>query len=409
MPRAVVVLPSTTYRAGDFVAAADSLGIDLVVASEQPPPFDMGDGYIQIDCSDPARAADSLARLGDEVPLDGVVAADDTGVVVAAMVGTSLGLPSNTPEAAAASRDKLDMRKRLSQGEVPQPHFLALPAEADPLTVAGSIGYPVVLKPRDRSASQGVLRVDSAAGITETVERIRRILGDPKAELVVEAFMTGVEVAVEGIVRDGELTILAVFDKPDTSSGPGFPETLFVTPSRLPEEDLAEAYRVSEAALRALGLDHGPVHIELKVEDGTARVIEVAARSIGGLCSRSLDFGLMGTTLETLILRNAVGMDKPELKRAQVASGVLMIPIPAKGRLAEVTGLAETREVDGVTGVDITARPGDLIAPPPEGDRYIGFVFARAKSPGEVETALRRANELLTVRVDDAPEAQLEV
>ena len=392
MPRAVVILPSTTYRAGDFIAAAESLGVDLVVASEQTPPFDMGDRYLQIDCSDPGEAAAAVASLGDDVPLDGVIAADDAGVVIAAITGTELGLAANDPEAAASTRDKALMRQRLAGAEVPQPTFRVLQDGEDPLRLAAQVGYPLVVKPVGRSASQGVLRVDDEANLQSVVERVRDIIGRSNEALVLEEFMPGEELAVEGLIRDGDLTVLAIFDKPDNPSGPAFPETILVTPSRLPDEVLSEAVRVSELAVRGLGLSHGPVHIELKAEGEQVRVVEVAARSIGGLCSRSLSFGLMDTTLETLILRNALQMDKPELRREGHASGVLMIPIPTSGILRDVRGIDQVRSLDGVTGIDIAIQNGTRVDPPPEGDRYLGFVFARGEESATVVESLRKAD-----------------
>lgn len=404
MPRAVVVLPSTTYRAGDFVSAAESLGIDLVVASEQPPPFDMGENYLQIDCSDPARSAAAVAALGDDVPLDGVVAADDAGVVVAAIAGTSLGLRANTRVAAAATRDKGLLRDRLASAEVSQPRFALVGPDEDAAAIAATIGFPLVAKPLSRSASQGVIRVDSSQELGPTLQRIRRIIAEPGAVVMIEEYVGGAEVAVEGLVRDGELTVLAIFDKPDTRTGPSFPETIMVTPSRLPAQTLVEIVRVTESALRAIGIAHGPVHVELKADGARVVVIEVAARSIGGLCSRTLSFGLMGTTLESLILRNAIGLDKPELKRTTHASGVLMIPIPGSGALSGIGGIEATKTIEGVTGIDIMIRPGDHVLAPPEGDRYLGFVYARGRDPGQVEEALRQAMDTISVEIEATPQ-----
>lgn len=398
-PKAVVILPSHTYRAADFVRAAESLGIDLVVASEQPPPFDMGDRYLQIDCSDAPEAAEAIARLGETVPIDGVVAADDQGVMVAAHANSILGLSGNRPESAAATRDKLAMRRLLGAVEIDQPRFVALPPDVAPEGLAERIGFPVVLKPLDRSASQGVIRVDRPEDLRATAARVRSIVGED-ATLLMESFAPGSEVAVEGLVSAGELTVLAVFDKPDTSAGPYFPETLFVTPSRLPDEALENVERMAAASVSALGLTTGPVHIELKIEGTRARVIEVAARSIGGLCSRSLNFGLTGTTLESLILRNAIGRDRDNLRREPVASGVLMIPTPESGILAGIAGQDETRAIPAITGIDITIVPGREIVAPPEGDRYLGFVYARADTPEEVESALRKAISNLQVQLE---------
>lgn len=399
MPKAVVILPSHTYRAADFVKAAESLGVDLVVASEQPPPLDMGDRYLHIDCSDPAAAAESIATLGETVPIDGVIAADDEGVMVAAHANRLLGLSGNHPEAAATTRNKLMMRDRLAASEIDQPRYAPLTTADRPEEVASQIGFPVVMKPLDRSASQGVIRVDRPEDASPTAARIRAIIGED-ATLLVESLVSGDEIAIEGLISDGELTVLAIFDKPDTAAGPYFPETLFVTPSRLSDEAIAEAERVAAASTGALGLTSGPVHIELKVEGDRPRLIEVAARSIGGLCSRSLNFGLTGTTLESLIIRNAIGMPRDNLRRKTVASGVLMIPTPTSGVLARVAGQEDTRQIDGITGMDFTIVPGKKIVAPPEGERYLGFVYATADTPEEVETALRKAMATLEVQLE---------
>ena len=397
MPTAIVILPTTTYRAGDFVKAADSLGVDLVVASDEPPPFDMGDRYLQIDCSDPEQAALAIVELGDRVPVDGIIAADDAGVLVASLAGRKLGLLANDPDAAAATRNKARQRELLRAAEVPQPDFaLIRPNEAEP--GLGRLGYPLVIKPLDRSTGQGVVRVDRPQDLEASIERIRTIVGEA-APLIAESFLPGVEVAVEGLVANGKLATLAIFDKPEASQGPVFEETILVTPSQLGEETQEECRRVASAALRGLGIGHGPVHVEMKVSDGRVSVIEVAARSIGGLCSHSLNFGLMGTSLETLILRNALGWDKPELRREQVASGVLMIPVPKPGTFVGISNIDTIREIPYVTGIDITAVTGVRIEPPPVGDSYLGFVFARAETPELVTKALKRAQNLVKVTI----------
>ncbi|MGD2101944.1 MAG: ATP-grasp domain-containing protein [Acidimicrobiia bacterium] len=399
MPTAVVILPTSTYRAADFVRAAETLDVDLVVASEQPSPLDMGDRYLQIDCTDTQTAAEAIADLGDTVAIDGVVAADDQGVLIAAHASEILGVAGNPPEAARATRDKLEMRRRLEAVEVDQPEYSPLQPGDDAVDVVSDLGLPVVIKPLDRSASQGVIRVDEAGLANQAARRIRSIVGSDTT-LLVERYVPGKEIAIEGLMGNGELTVLAVFDKPDTSAGPFFPETLFVTPSRLPGDVLDIAHRRAAEAVRALGLTNGPVHVELRVDDHRARVIEIAARSIGGLCSRSLNFGLMGTTLESLILRNAMGDDIARLHREPMASGVLMIPTPKTGVLQAIAGEEETRSIEAVTGIDFTVVPGTTIVAPPEGDRYIGFVYARSEKPETVENALRKAMTILQVQVE---------
>jgi len=399
MPTVAVILPTTTYRARDFVAAAESLGLDLIVVSDQAPPFDMGDRYLQIDCGDPVAAGTAIADKAKTVDIDGVVAADDHGVMIAAEASARLGLPGNPPDAAAATRDKARMRDRLARSEVDQPHFAIAPPDADLWVLASQVGFPLVVKPVSRSASQGVIRVDDPDELIDAAAEIRDIIGEP-ATLIIEEYMPGREIAIEGMVTRGELTVLAVFDKPDTRTGPYFPETILVTPSRIEETALAEAERVAAAAVRALGLVAGPVHIELKVDQGRARVIEVAARSIGGLCSRSLNFGLMGTSLESLILRNALGVGKTHLRREPVSSGVLMIPTPRSGILRSVTGVDDVKEIEGITGIDVAMVPGDRVLAPPRGERYLGFVYARSQDPERVESALREAMSKIEVQLE---------
>lgn len=399
MSRIVVILPTTTYRARDFLEAAESLDIDLIVASEEDPVMDMGSNYLKIDCSDPAKAAEQIAKLGEVVPIDAVVAADDQGVMVAAHANSILGLAGNSPDSAALTRNKLLMRNRLAGAEVDQPRYLPLrPADrAD--EVGEEIGYPVVVKPTDRSASQGVIKVDMPEDMYATVARVRSIVGDD-ATLLVESYAPGVEVAIEGLVQNRDLLVLAVFDKPDTGNGPFFPESIFVTPSRLDDKALSIVERVASTTVRSLGLHQGPVHIEMRVEGNRARIIEIAARSIGGLCSRSLNFGLMGTSLESLILRNALDVAHTPLKREPGASGVLMIPTPTTGVLRAVVGIDETQQIPEVTGVDITIPDGGQIVAPPEGDRYLGFVYAHSDTPESVEKALREAQSHIEVQLE---------
>jgi biotin carboxylase len=306
-----------------------------------------------------------------------------------------------------ATRDKLAMRALLARAEVPQPAFTALAPGEDPQDVAEAVarvGLPCVIKPTSLSGSQGVLRADTVAEALSVARRVRAIADDAgvagDVALLVERFVPGVEVAVEGLVTGGQLTALAVFDKPDPLDGPAFEETIYVTPSRLPPAGLDAVLAATAAATAALGLRHGPVHAEVRLDDGRAQVIEVAARTIGGLCSRTLAFST-GRTLEELVIAHALGMP-PDTDGAEGASGVLMIPIPVAGTLLAVDGVADALSVPGVTEVEITVAVGRPVVPVPEGDRYLGFVFARDSGPERVERALRRALACLEVRVDPA-------
>jgi len=402
--RVLVVVPNDSYRAADFIAAAEALGVDISIASEERPPLRPDDRFVRIDCADPEASARAVADLAATTPVDAIVAADDAGVEIAARASALIGLPANPPAAAASTLDKIAMRRALAAAEVPQPRFEVVTSDDDAARVMSVFEGPVVVKPADMSASRGVLRVDRTENAGPVVERVRSIVAaagrDRDRPLLMERYVDGPEIAVEGIVWDGDVEVLAIFDKPVPLTGPAFEETIFVTPSRLDQGVLAEVHRVTRAANSALGLTQGPIHAELRIEDGVPVVIEVAARTIGGLCGRSLRFGLLGAPLETMVLRHALGMRKRSLHRQTNASGVAMIPIPDSGILRSVDIPDDVRALAGVTSIEITARAGTPVAPPPDGDRYLGFIFAVADDPDTVESTLRAALDRITVFVD---------
>jgi biotin carboxylase len=387
VPRVLLVLPTATYRAPDFLDAAARLGAEVVVGSEhrQALSESMGDRAITLSLGRPELAAEQIQKLHDRAPLDAIVAVDDGGTRAAALAAVRLGLPGNPPDAVARTRDKRAMRAALAEAGVRQPRFGDDPER---------VGFPCVLKPLDRSGSQGVIRADNPEEAAAAAARIRAIVGDPDAELLVEEFVPGDEVAVEGLLTDGRLEILAVFDKPDPLNGPYFEETIYVTPSRKPRGAIEAA---TAHAAAALGLTDGPIHAEMRLTPEPV-VLELAARSIGGLCSRSLRFGL-GVSLEEVILRHALGMPPGHLRREDRASGVMMLPIPRAGTLNEVRGQDEARATEHIAGVEISIAPGKPVVPLPEGDRYLGFIFAKADTPEQVEQALREAHAKLEIDI----------
>jgi len=400
--RLLLLLPTSTYRAGDFLQAARALGAEVVVASERRQALAgvMGHRALTVNCRNRDEAADRIVRLAARKPLDAVVAVDDEGVLVAALAAQRLGLAHNPPDAAARSRDKAAMRRALEDAGVPQPEFRMAGPDAEVAGLAAEVGFPCVLKPVSLSGSRGVIRADDPEAAVVAAKRVRAILADagedPEAPLLVERYIPGDEVAVEGLLRGGTLEPLAVFDKPDPLEGPYFEETIYVTPSRLPPETLDAIVRMTADAAAALGLVEGPIHAELRTDAGRAWVLELAARSIGGLCSRSLRFGV-GVTLEEVILRHALGLPIDDLRRESAASGVMMIPIPRAGILQEVRGQDRARAVPGIAGLELTIGPGRHVMPLPEGDRYLGFLFAWADGPERVEHALRTAHGHLEI------------
>lgn len=404
MDRLLLLLPTTTYRTHDFLEAARALDVELVCASERPNTLEaqLPDHFLTLDFADPDAAATTVTAFNRAHPLRAVVGVDDVTAVAAAAIAERLGLTSSGVAAVATARDKYQMRQCLAAAGLPTPRYRRLALKDDPFVTVRGVGFPCVLKPLTLSASRGVIRANTIDQFIAAFRRIAALLarddvtvsGDGAEYLLAEAFIPGVEVALEGLMLGGQLHTLAMFDKPDPLDGPFFEETIYVTPSRLPDDVQRRLREATAAACAALGLSEGPIHAELRVNDAGPWVLEIAARSIGGLCSRTLRFGT-GVSLEELILLHALGRPIASLDREQRAAGVMMIPIPRAGRLSAVEGEAAARAVDGIEDVTITVHRGQELVPLPEGWQYLGFIFARADTPAAVEAALRDAHARL--------------
>jgi biotin carboxylase len=409
----ILLMPSLTYRANAFLEAAERLGLTVIRGLDMPAPLARyWHPTLPLDFRAPDRAVRDLVRYARAHPVAAIVAVDDAATVIAARACAALGLSHNAPEAAAAARDKYLLRLALARAGVPGARFQVCHTDDDPEAVAATITYPCVVKPTCLSGSQGVIRADDRAQFVEAFRRSRAIVlatgGDPgiggASRLLVEEYIPGEEVVLEGLLAQGELHVLALFDKPDPLVGPFFEETIYTTPSRLPESTQRAIGQCCEAACAALGLREGPIHAEFRVNENGPWVIEVAARSIGGLCSRILRFGAGDTSLEELILAHAVGRT-PLYERERRAGGVMMIPIPAEGVLRAVEGLEEARAVPNIESIEITAPLKHRLVPLPEGSSYLGFIFARADRAEEAEAALRAAHRRLHFVI--APHYQL--
>jgi phosphoribosylaminoimidazole carboxylase (NCAIR synthetase) len=415
-PRLLLLLPTVTYRTAAFVEAARRLGVDVTVASEQPSSFERANptGLLTLDFADPTLAAGQARAFAREHPVQGVVGVDDDTAVVAAAIAGELGLRGNPVSAAVAARDKHRQRQLLAAAGTPVPRFALHRLDEDAPALAAQASYPCVLKPLRLSASRGVVRADTPTEFVAAFERVKRILeqaGCPhpaSRSLLVEEFVPGREVAVEGLVTRGALQVLAIFDKPDPLDGPFFEETIYVTPSRLARTAQQAIAACAQAAVTALGLREGPIHAELRCNDRGAYLIELAARPIGGRCSAALRFGTggsglgAGVSLEEIVIRHALGMPMPSLEREAQASGVMMIPVPGAGVLREVRGVTAAAAVPLVERVEITAHTGQTLVPWPEGSRYPGFIFARGGTSEGVEAALRTAHARLEFLIEPA-------
>ena len=417
--RVLILATTTGYQTRAFGDAAERLGVELVFATDRchliEDPWQ--DGAVAIRFYDEAASVAAILAAAEDRPVDGILVVGDRPTVIAARVAEALGLPWHPPAAAAIARHKQRTRERLRDAGLPSPRFVATSIEGPD---AEAVSFPCVIKPAALSGSRGVMRADTRDELAAALERLRALLRAPdvRAErndahdtALIEAFIPGREYAVEALMHHGALRALAIFDKPDPLDGPFFEETIYITPSSAREAERQSIVDAIARAASAIGLRHGPIHAECRVTpDGVVYVLEAAARPIGGLCASALRFPPraggrdpvvgMRIPLEELLLRHALGEDVQTWRREADASGVMMIPIPRRGILRGVAGLDEARAVPHVDDVRITAKPDQLLVPLPEGASYLGFIFARAAEPSDVDRALRAAHGRLAFQID---------
>ena len=410
MKRVLLVLPSSTYRTHAFVSAALDLDVELVIASDQRQAMsDLVPGntlYFDFRDADNIREATRQFSAGN--PFDAVLGVDDISSWVAAVAAETQPIVHNPPQALAAARNKRLMRQELATAGLNCPAVLPLSSKADPHKIAAEVQFPCVLKPSFLSASRGVTRANNVQDFVEAFQLLTALLDLPDVarkrlpgdadEILVEDYIPGQEIALEGILSNGELKTLAIFDKPDPLEGPHFIETIYVTPSRLPAYVQREAIHAAHQAALAVGLINGPIHAEIRINEQGAWVVEIAGRSIGGLCSQVLRFD-DELSLEGLIIQQALGKDISAIQRERQAAAVMMMPVLKNGILSRVRGLEAAKALPAIEDILITIPGNQEIIAMPKGGRYLGFIFARAPLPEEAERAIRQAFSLLEIEV----------
>jgi biotin carboxylase len=411
--RVLLLATTTGYQTRMFADAAASLGVEIVYATDRCDHLDdpWQDGAIAVRFHEEWRSVDAVLKALESKPVSGILAVGDRPSVMAAQVARMLRLPGHPPEAAAIARDKRLARERFKAAGLLVPEFVAVPAAIEPATIVPRITFPVVIKPTVLSASRGVIRADDALSFVTAFTRVRRLLAstevrelhDPESDVIqIESFIPGAEYALEGVMEHGRLHTLAIFDKPEPLDGPFFEESIYVTPSRASAGVQRQIIDEIARAAQAIGLHHGPIHAECRVNGRGVYVLEVAARPIGGLCAKALRFvkpGEASIGLEALLVRLAIGEPLGAWQREPGASAVMMMPIPRSGVFRSVKGIDEAKAVSGVDEVLVTAKPDQHLVALPEGASYLGFVFAHGATPEAAEQSVRAAHARLVVDI----------
>lgn len=406
MKNVLLLVPTETYRAQAFISGATHLGVSLTIASQEPLPMShrMGDRAIVVSLDHPQTSLSQIELANETKHFDAIVSIDDAGLKTAALASQELGLKHISTLTTDLAQNKIAMRQRLSDSRVAQPIFQTYREGERLEEKLSAIGkFPVVIKPATLSGSIGVMRANSAQEVREAVPIVRAIQAShgcaSEFPLLIEEYIDGTEYAVEAIVIGGELRILTIFDKPQPLLGPFFAETIYVTPTSLPKDAADQLFEVLNRARTALEIATGPIHAEFRITDtGEIYFVELAARSIGGTCSKAVPLS-GGTSIEELILAEALGIDAPDLSFENQASGVYMVPVPRKGRLKEIRGIDRARAVKWVTGVDMTYTADTDVLPIPYDAKYLGFIFAKAPTARTVVRSLEEAVRRLEMEI----------
>ncbi len=397
----LVIAPNGSYRTAPFVAAAQRVNAEAFIVSHGKYALTGASAQgLHVDFEQLDAALAAILHEHQQRPFHAVLGTDDATTELAARVAQAIGLPHNDPAAARISRRKDLARERLRAAGVPAPNSRRIDITQALEPQAAAVSYPCVIKPLALSASRGVIRADNPAEFVRACLRSAALvheaeLEDERTTLLAEDFIPGVEVAVEGLLTHGALQLLAIFDKPDPLDGPFFEETYYITPSRLTPEVQENIQHCVQAACAAYGLREGPIHAECRVNAGGAWILEVASRTIGGLCGRLLRFGT-GYSLEEIVIAHALGR-AVDTQASDGAGGVLMIPASQGGILRRVEGVLAAQKIEFIEEVTIQMREGYEVVPWPEGSSYLGFIFARAPTPQQAEAALRVAHACLNI------------
>jgi biotin carboxylase len=391
--------------------AADKLDLKILVVTDNSQVFSdqFPDNIITMNFDHWTEKLDEISEWSDRFNLMAVIGVDEESILLAAIFSQYLGIEHNSIESVMRTKNKLLMRFELKKARMNCPWFRSFSIEKLPDDIIEEINFPCVIKPTFLSASQGVLRVNNEQEFKEGFQILTDLLSQKKIKkrggeeanyIMVEEYIPGNEVSIEGIVSQGKLKILAIFDKPEPLEGPTFEETIFVTPTTLSGSMQSSLYETAQQAMETLGIVKGPVHIEVRINSNGNYILECASRSIGGMCSKILEFQ-GGMSLEELILRSSLGRNIEKSNLSDTAKGVMMMPIKNSGKLKEMRGVEEAISVDGITDLQITIKPGEMLDPLPKGDRYLGFLFAEGKNQEMVIKDLKNAWSKIEVVTED--------
>ena len=391
MNKVLFVIPDKSYKSQDFVNAAKALKIDMfVVTDSKQASEDLGPINIfstNFDYVD----KNLVKKLPKDIKV--VLPVDHSSVLYASKLCEQLSANGNSVKAVLNCLHKENTRRILSENNFYQPKYIKVKTLKEVNNWREINDVKIIIKPNDGVASIGVMSLEPGVFNDSQIKKI--INNCSSNEILIEEYFEGQEYAFEGYIKEGYLKRIVIFDKPGDYKGPFYEEKIFIAPADIDQKNINKIEKTLEKACQKLGLTTGPVHIEFKIINDEIFIIEVNPRTIGGLCSRSLNFNLFKNSLEEVILNDLILDRKISIDLASNSSGVLMLPISKEGVFKGIKNLVMAEGIKEIVNIELSLPIGTYVKKPPFSERYLGFVFASGSTNSATKEALLKSDKIL--------------
>jgi len=333
---------------------------------------------------------DGILEVAKSFKPDGIMTlATDMPMRAIAIATSALGLPGISYDVAVRATDKGEMIKAFESANVESPWFFIVKNLTELDIVRNTLTYPCILKPTDNSGSRGVMMVHEAEQLNAAFAY--SLSHSRGGNVIVEEFLTGSEISVEVMAVNGVVHILAITDKL-TTGAPYFVEMGHSQPSALPEDDLTKISDLAARAVKAIGIENGPAHVEIMLTKDGPKMIELGARMGGDNITTHLVPLSTGIDMVRATIDLATGKIPDLTPKFQKGSAIRYLSAP-EGIISSITGIEQARQVDGVNEVVITKNIGDLVTKVQSSIDRVGYVIAQGK---DIVEALGSCKESLS-------------
>ena len=368
------------------VLKAKEMGLYVAVADFNPNAVGIpyADEYYNVSTIDEAGVcaavkafrADGIMTLATDMPMRSV-----------AYSCKELGLTGISYDTAVKATDKGEMIKAFEAAGVEHPWYYIVEKTADAETLLDKITYPCIVKPTDNAGSRGVVLVNSPEELEKALAYSRE--NGRSGNVIIEEYMTGSEVSVEIIVWRGDVHVLQVTDKL-TTGAPHFVEMGHSQPSRLPPDDLEKIRDLATRAVKAVGIDNGPAHVEIMLTKKGPKMVELGARMGGDCITTHLVPLSTGIDMVKATIDISLGLTPDLTQKIEKGSAIRFFDAP-EGVITAIEGVEEGKRIPGVKEVSFTKQVGDVVGDIGSSTDRAGFVIAQADTAGEAADVCEKA------------------